>query len=418
MLSLRCIVVALVIVVAPAGVPAQTDGDVGARLMRDPLVRAALEAARSDESNTIEDQIRLCEIPAPPFKEAARAAAFADAFRASGLQNVRIDDEGNVLGERPGKSARPHVVVAAHLDTVFPEGTDVRVTRQGATLHGPGIADDCRGLSVLLAMARALDRGNVRTTGSITFVGTVGEEGLGDLRGVKALFGATLKDRIDSFVSIDGMGLGITHVAVGSLRYRVTFSGPGGHSYGAFGIANPVHALGRAIAAMSEIRPPTDPKTTFSVGRVSGGTSVNAIASDAWMEVDMRSADPIALRALDVQFHQAIDQAVAAENARWEQRGRISANKELVGSRPAGSVPASAPIVQAAISVTRALGRTAELGEGSTDANLPLSVNIPAITIDAGGTGTGSHTLKETFDSTESWLGTQRALLVAIALAE
>lgn len=414
----RLIVLAIAILAAAGGAAAQIAGDVGMRLVRDPLVRAALDAARSDESRTIEDQIRLCEIPAPPFKEAVRAAAYADAFRAVGLQNVRIDKEGNVLGERPGRSARPHVVIAAHLDTVFPEGTDVTVTREGTTLRGPGIADDCRGLSVVLALARALDRGNVRTTGSITFVGTVGEEGLGDLRGVKALFGETLKGQVDSFVSIDGMGLGITHVAVGSVRYRVTFSGPGGHSYGAFGIANPAHALGRAIAALSEIRPPVEPKTTFSVGRVGGGTSVNAIASEAWMEVDMRSADPTALRSLDMRFHQAVDQAVAAENARWDQRGRISATKVLVGSRPAGSVPASAPIVQAAISATRALGRTPELSEGSTDANLPISLNIPAITIDAGGTGTGSHTLKETFDSTESWLGTQRALLVAIALAE
>jgi acetylornithine deacetylase/succinyl-diaminopimelate desuccinylase-like protein len=416
--ALRPVFLTIAMLIAAADVRTQTGNDVGTRLMKDPQVRAALEAARSDEPTAIEDQIRLCEIPAPPFKEAARAAAYADAFRAVGLQNVRIDGEGNVLGERPGKSARPHVVVAAHLDTVFADGTDVRVTRQGTTLHGPGIADDCRGLSVLLAMARALDRGNVRTAGSITFVGTVGEEGLGDLRGVKALFGATLKGQVDRFVSIDGIGLGITHVAVGSLRYRVTFSGPGGHSYGAFGIANPVHALGRAIAAVSEIRPPLDPKTTFSVGRVSGGTSVNAIASEAWMEVDMRSIDPAALRALDMQFHQAVDRAVAAENARWDQRGQISVTKMLVGNRPAGSIPASAPIVQAAISVTRALGRTADLGEGSTDANLPISLNIPAITIDAGGNGAGSHTLKETFDSTESWLGTQRALLVAIALTE
>ena len=222
-------------------------------------------------------------------------------MRAAGLRNVRIDKEGNVLGERPGRAARPHLVFSAHLDTVFPEGTDVKVTRQGSMLRGPGIGDDCRGLAVVLAVVRALNRGNVETPGTITFVGTVGEEGLGDLAGSKALFTETLKGQVDRFVSVDGIGLGITHRAVGSLRYRVTFSGPGGHSYGAFGIANSIHALGRAIAGFADERPPADPKTTFAVGRIGGGTSVNAIAAEAWMEVDMRSVDQEALRALDVE---------------------------------------------------------------------------------------------------------------------
>ena len=278
---------------------------------------------------------------------------------------------------------------SAHLDTVFPEETDVRVTREGSILKGPGIGDDCRGLAVVLAVIRALNQANVQTNGTITFVGTVGEEGLGDLRGVKALFGETLAGQVDRFVSVDGTGLGITHIAVGSLRYRVTFSGPGGHSYGAFGIANPMHALGRAISSFADTRPPSDPKTTFSVGRVGGGTSVNAISADAWMEVDMRSADQEALRALESRFHTAVAGALAAENARWEQKGRISVTETLVGARPAGAIAATAPIVQATVSVTRALGAEVELSEGSTDANIPLSLNIPAITIDAGGSGTG-----------------------------
>jgi tripeptide aminopeptidase len=397
---------------------AQTSDDVGARLLREPAVRAALEAARADEPQTIADQVRLCEIPAPPFKEAARAEAYAAAFRGVGLVNVRIDAEGNVLGERPGRAARPHLVFSAHLDTVFPEGTSVAVTRQGSVLRGPGIGDDCRGLAVILAVIRAMNRAGVQTPGTITFVGTVGEEGLGDLRGVKALFRDTLEGRVDRFVSVDGTGLGITHVSVGSLRYRVTFSGPGGHSYGAFGIANPVHALGRAIAAFADVRPPTDPRTTFNVGRVGGGTSVNAIAAEAWMEVDMRSADRSALQALDALFHEAVDRALAAENARWDNRGQLAVMKTLVGDRPAGRVSAGAPIVAAAVSVTRALRLPVELNEGSTDANLPMSLNIPAITIDAGGQGTGAHSLEETFDTTDSWQGTQRALLTAIALAQ
>ncbi|OFW00388.1 MAG: hypothetical protein A3I61_04590 [Acidobacteria bacterium RIFCSPLOWO2_02_FULL_68_18] len=401
-----------------AAVAAQMDADVGAQLMRDWSVRAALDAARADEPRTIADQTRLCEIPAPPFKEAARAEAYAAAFRALGLRNVRTDREGNVLGERPGRAAHPHLVFSAHLDTVFPEGTSVTVTRLGSLLRGPGIGDDCRGLAVVLAVVRAMNRARVRTPGTITFVGTVGEEGLGDLRGVKALFRDTLKDRVDRFVSVDGAGLGITHLAVGSLRYRVTFAGSGGHSYGAFGIANPIHALGRAIAGFADVRSSSDPKTTFNVGRIGGGTSVNAIAAEAWLEVDMRSPDPAALHALEGRFQEAVDNALAAENARWDNRGQLSVARTLVGDRPAGGLPADAPIVAAALSVTRALGLTPELTEGSTDANLPMSLHIPAITIDAGGQGTGAHSLEETFDTTNSWQGTLRALLAAIALAQ
>ncbi len=418
MFRFRCLGPLLAAALTGTVAAGQTDTDVGTRLMRDPAVRAALDAARADEPQTIAEQIRLCEIPAPPFKEAARAEAYAAAFRALGLRNVRIDAEGNVLGERPGRAARPRLVFSAHLDTVFPEGTNVTVTRQGALLRGPGIGDDCRGLAVVLAVARAMNQAGVQTAGPITFVGTVGEEGLGDLRGVKALFRETLTGQVDRFVSVDGTGFGITHVSVGSLRYRVTFSGSGGHSYGAFGIANPVHALGRAIDAFADVRPPADPRTTFNVGRIGGGTSVNAIAADAWMEVDMRSANREALRAIDGQFHEAVDRALAAENARWGNKGQLSVKKALVGDRPAGRIAADAPIVAAAVSVTRALGLPVEITEGSTDANLPMSLNIPAITIDAGGRGTGSHSLEETFDTTDSWQGTQRALLAAIALAE
>jgi acetylornithine deacetylase/succinyl-diaminopimelate desuccinylase-like protein len=309
-------------------------------------------------------------------------------------------------------------VFSAHLDTVFPENTNVKVTREGNVLRGPGIGDDCRGLAVLLAVVRAMDKASVTTPGTITFVGTVGEEGLGDLRGVKALFNETLKGQIDRFVSVDGTGLGISHIAVGSHRYRVTFKGPGGHSYGAFGIANPVHALGRAIAGMADLQVPSDPKTTFNIGRVGGGTSVNAIAFEAWMEVDMRSADAASLQAVDARFHKAVDEAVVAENARWNDRGRVTVDKQLVGDRPAGRTEERSPIVAAALSVSRALGLTSLLDEGSTDANLAISLGIPAITVDGGGRGTGSHSLEEAFDTTDSWRGTQRAVLLAIALAQ
>ncbi len=390
----------------------------GRELTGRPDVTAALDALRVDEPRLIEDQIAICEIPAPPFKEQARAERYRDLFREIGLVNVRIDREGNVLGERPGRAPRPHVVVSAHLDTVFTEGTDVRVKRDGSVLRGPGIADDCRGLAVVLGVARAIVRLDLETPGTITFVGTVGEEGLGDLRGVKHLFAEELKGRVDRFVSVDGTGHGITHVGVGSRRYRVTFTGPGGHSFGAFGLANPVHALGRAIARVADFDVPTQPKTTFNVGRVGGGTSVNAIAYDAWMEVDMRSADAAALKALDARFLDAVDAALADENARWDSRGRLSVDPAVVGDRPAGSTPATSPIVRAALAVSQALGLQAGLGEGSTDANAPMALGIPAITIGGGGSATGVHSLAEAFETTNSWLGTQRALLVTLALAE
>ena len=387
-------------------------------LLKDPAVTAAIDAAKANEAQAIEDDIRFCEVPAPSFMETARGELLKQTFQQLGLQNVRVDGAGNVLGDRPGAAATPHVVLAAHLDTVFPQGTDVRVTREGAILHGPGIADDCRGLAVLVGVVRALKQANVRTPGSITFVADVGEEGLGDLRGMKQLFNETMKGQIDRFVSIDGSGLGITNVAVGSHRYRVTFKGPGGHSFGAFGLANPIDALGRAIAKIADFQVPKLPKTTFNVGRIGGGTSVNSIPFEGWMEVDMRSSDPASLASVDASFHKAVDAAVIEENERWGSPRMITVTKDLVGDRPAGSTPDESPIVQTAIAVTRALGFAANLGEGSTDANVPMSLKIPAITIGAGGRGTGAHALGETFDTTDSWLGTERALLLTIALAQ
>jgi tripeptide aminopeptidase len=384
----------------------------------DPSITAALATARAREERTIADQIRFCEVPAPPFAESARAEVVRRAFVEAGLERVRIDGAGNVLGERPGVLPRPRLVIAAHLDTVFPEGTDVRVKRDGAVLRGPGIGDNCRGLAVLVALADTLQQAKVVTQGGVTFVANVGEEGLGDLRGVKALFNETLKGQIDRFVSIDGSGLHITTVGVGSLRYRVTFKGPGGHSFAAFGLANPIGALGRAVARINELRVPSEPRTTFNVGRIGGGTSVNAIPFDAWMEVDLRSSDPAALAALDARVQEAIEAAVREENARWGKAGTITVTKELVGNRPAGSTPASAPIVRAAQEVARLLGFQAPLGQGSTDSNLPMSLGIPAITIGGGGRGTGAHALDEAFDSAASWQGTANAVLLTVALTQ
>jgi acetylornithine deacetylase/succinyl-diaminopimelate desuccinylase-like protein len=388
-----------------------------AELMNDPRVRAAMEAAQRNESQTIDLQVRVCEIPAPPFHEEKRGLELKRLFEELRLKNVRVDKAGNVIGERPGKSAHPNLVFSAHLDTVFPEGTDVKVTRAGTLLKGPGIGDDCRGLAVMLAVIRALDEGRVETPGTITFVADVGEEGLGDLRGMKSLFFDSLKGQIDKFISVDGTGLGIAHIGVGSNRYKVTFKGPGGHSYGAFGMANPIQAMGRAIAKIDAFQVPSQPKTTFNVGRVGGGTSVNAIPFEAWMEVDMRSADPASLKALDTKFQAAIKEAVAEENARWNNRGAVSASAELVGVRPAGQTPKESAIVQTALAVSRAMQIEEVLREGSTDSNVPMSLGIPAITISGGGVGTGSHSLGESFDTKDSWRGTERALLLAVALA-
>jgi hypothetical protein len=258
-------------------------------------VRQALEQVRAAEPAVIQEQIDICQIEAPPFKETRRAEDFRRRLEAMGLRNVRIDSVGNVIAERPGAPGEPVVVISGHLDTVFPEGTDVTVRREGTTLRGPGIGDDCRGLAIVLAVARTLEQSQIQTRGTVIFVGTVGEEGAGNLRGVRHLFERELAGRVDYFISVDGTGLGLTKDAVGSHRYTVTYRGPGGHSYGDFGAPNPVHALGRAIAKVAEFQVPSDPRVTFSVGIVEGGTSVNSIAMSAGMQVDMRSVDAGAL---------------------------------------------------------------------------------------------------------------------------
>jgi tripeptide aminopeptidase len=387
-------------------------------LAKDPAVKAALDAVKANEPQTIEDQIRFCQIPSPSFKEEIRGKELEKVFQQIGLQNVRVDKVGNVLGELRGAALHPHLVLAAHLDTVFPEGTDVRVKRDGNILRGPGIGDDCRGLAVLVSVAREMKKAEVRLRGTITFVANVGEEGLGDLRGVKQLFRETLKDQIDNFISIDGTGVHVTNVAVGSHRYRVTFKGPGGHSFGAFGLANPMGAMGRAIAKIQEIQVAKQPKTTFNVGRVGGGTSVNSIPFEGWMEIDMRSSDAASLAAVDASFQKAVDAAVVEENQRWGGRATITVVKELVGDRPAGSTPENSPIVRSGLGAATALGFNATLGEGSTDSNTPMSLKIPAITIGGGGRGRDAHALTESFDVTDAWMGTQHALLVAIALVQ
>jgi tripeptide aminopeptidase len=402
------------------GVAAQRQPAAGARVSvpaNHPRVREALAHAARTEPETIEEQIALCEIPAPPFKEEKRAEEYRRRFEALGLRNVRIDAEGNVIGERPGVPGEPTIVLSGHLDTVFPEGTDVSVTREGTVLRGPGIGDDCRGLAVVLSVARAMEAAKVQTRGTILFVGTVGEEGPGNLRGVRHLFETELKDKVDYFISVDGTGLDLTKDAVGSYRYKVTYKGPGGHSYGAFGMPNPIHALGRAIAKISDFQVPSEPKVTFSVGVVEGGTSVNSIAYETSMAVDMRSVDPAALDALDKKFRNAVQQALDEENARWQSDVKLTVDVERTGTRPAGTQPDAARIVQAALGAARSLNIQPTLSASSTDANIPINLKIPAVTIDGGGAGRGAHSLDESFDTKDSHLGTQWALLFTLTLA-
>jgi acetylornithine deacetylase/succinyl-diaminopimelate desuccinylase-like protein len=295
----------------------------------------------------------------------------------------------------------------------------VRVRREGTRFSGPGIGDDCRGLAVLLAVARALQDSAIATTGDLVFVGTVGEEGPGNLRGVRHLFERQTAGRVDYFLSVDGTGLGLTSRAVGSHRYRVTIKGPGGHSYGDFGMPNPIHALGRAIAAIGDFAVPTAPRTTFSVGIISGGTSVNSIAMSGAVDVDLRSESQAALDTLDAALRRAVAGAVNAEHARWPRSTtRLTAEWEEIGKRPAGAQPDTATIVQTALAAARALGFAPRTSASSTDANLPMSLGIPAITMDGGGRGDGAHSLGEWYDDGEDgWKGPQWVLLTVVTLA-
>jgi acetylornithine deacetylase/succinyl-diaminopimelate desuccinylase-like protein len=383
-----------------------------------PSVGRAVARIKADNGWTLDQQQSICEIPAPPFKETVRGAEYKRRLEALGL-SVRIDSIGNVIAERKGTGRGKTVMIAGHLDTVFPEGTDVKVKREGNVMRAPGIGDDCRGLAVVLAVARAFQMEKVATDGTIIFVGNVGEEGPGNLRGVRHLVDREYKGKIDYFISVDGTGLGLTSRGVGSNRYRVTYQGPGGHSYGAFGMPNPIHALGRAIATIADIQVPPTPKTTFNVGIVEGGTSVNTISPTGAMDIDMRSESRQSLAQVDAKVQAAIQSALAAENARWpSSRVRISVKIDTIGIRPASAQPDSVYIVQAAINAGKALGFAPPTTASSTDANYPMSLGIPAITIDGGGEGRGAHATSESYDDGDrGWLGPQWAALIVAVLA-
>ena len=371
------------------------------KVMASETYRKAVAALTAEHDRTIEDIVALTQIAAPPFQEEARARAFLAMAKTHGLQNVEIDTEGNVSGMRPGVGGGPLICIAAHLDTVFPAGTDLTVRREGTKLHAPGVGDDTRSLAVLLAWLRAMDAAAVRTRADLLLVADVGEEGLGDLRGMRHLFQkGPYKDRISAFITVDSPDM--EHIAtggVGSKRYRVTFKGPGGHSYGAFGLVNPMFAMADAIARLGRITVPASPKTTYSASVTGGGTSINSIPNAVWTDFDLRSESAAELARLEATFLDLTAKSVASENAaRSTRNGAVTTDIEKIGDRPAGRTDESSDLVRLAHAAISAHGFQPRFETSSTDANIPMSLGIPAIKIGSGGTGGRAHSLEEWID--------------------
>jgi len=390
-----------------------------AKLTAAPLVKKVLDDLKADDARTQRELRVMNEIEAPPFKEKERAEYILSRMKALGL-DAAMDGEGNVVGLRKGSSGRgPTLLVSAHLDTVFPPGTDVKVKEKDGKWYAPGIADDTRGLAVLLAWLKTLNENKVQTVGDLLFVANVGEEGLGDLRGMKVVF----KDHpaIDGMVGLEPSPVNsITTIGTASHRYEVRFTGPGGHSFEAFGTASAIHAMGRAIAKIGEITTPAEPKTTFTVGTVGGGTSVNTIAGDARMAIDIRSNGMAELLAAEKKILATLDEAVAEENKRWgatDAAKKVGYTTKVIGDRPGGETAPSARIVQAAVrSITGAGKGPATLSGSSTDANVPMSLGIPAIIIGGGGESSGWHTRDEWYNPANAWEGAQISLVTVLGL--
>ncbi len=384
-------------------------------------VHHALERARDrlvqHDDAIVAAQIAVTEIPAPTGEEEARGAWVAQRFRALGLAGVHLDDAGNVIGRRPGATEAPGVALCAHLDTVFPREAVSRAVRDGRRIIAPGIGDNGRGLATLLALAEAIDGVSIRTRRPVTFVATTGEEGTGDLRGAKTFFSNA--NAWAAAIAIDGTGDDrIVHRGVGSRRFRVTLSGPGGHSWSDYGIANPLHAASQAMARLSALALPSEPRTTLTIARTGGGLSINAIPAAAWFEVDVRSTSPEPIRRLETALREIVAAAVLEANARRTRRtAGLESRIEVIGDRPCGDLPADHPLVATAITATRLIGRTPELATASTDANVPLSLGIPAIAIGGGGLGGDVHTLGEWYDNDEGPRGIARALTIVVAAA-
>lgn len=391
-------------------------------LANKPAVKKAFQTIVDMQAQTLQDHILLTEIPAPPFKEMERAKKYAEMLKAAGADSVWIDNVGNVIAKRKGKTGKKVVVLEGHLDTVFPEGTDVKVKHKADTLYAPGIADDTRALAVVLTVLKAMEKNNIETDADVLFIGAVGEEGPGDLRGVKNLFSDKGPGKIDTYIAVDGTGMdGIVHRGLGSHRYRIAFKGLGGHSSGAFGLANPHNALARAIhywvlEADKLVRQP-GARLTYNVGVIGGGTSVNSIPFESWMDVDMRSADPARVAAIDKLLQDAVQKALKEENQMKMRGPNLTVDVKMTGDRPSGVEDASIPFVQRTIASTAYFGASPVLAVSSTNANIPISKGVPAVTIGSGGKSGGAHALGEWFLDDKGYQATQRALLLLLAEA-
>ncbi len=365
------------------------------------------------EPQSQSDLVLLTEIEAPPFKETKRALKYKEMLEEAGADRVWIDEVGNVLALKKGTKGGRTVALDAHLDTVFPEGTDVKVKYKGDTMYAPGIGDDTRGLVVVLTTLRALNKAEIQTEADLLFVGTVGEEGLGDLRGVRHLFESG-EVKIDSWISIDGGSIGrVNNQALGSKRYKAIFKGPGGHSWGAFGLVNPHHAIGKAIDYFTQDASKftaEGPRTSFNVGRMGGGTSVNSIPFESWMEVDMRSVSPDRLNQIDKIFKDAMNRALVDYNNSGIKGEKLTLVLEQIGDRPSGELATSLALVQRSMAATEYFGEEPSLTRGSTNSNIPISLGIPAVTLGRGGVGSDGHSL------TEWWLNKNGADAIKLAL--
>jgi tripeptide aminopeptidase len=390
------------------------------KLAKNKKIQTAFQSIVSQNKQNREELILLTEIEAPPFMETNRANRFAIMLKEAGADSVWIDQEGNVIALRKGKNAKATVALDAHLDTVFPKGTDVKVKIKGDTLFAPGVGDDTRGLIMVVSVLRAMEVAQLETQSNILFIGSVGEEGLGDLRGVKYLFSKN-GPSIDSWISIDGGDLGrVSTMGLGSYRYRVTFKGPGGHSWGAFGLANPQHALGSAIHYFSlaaDEFTKTGVKTSYNVGRIGGGTSVNSIAFESWMEIDMRSESPERLNQIDAILKTAIQKALDEHNAMKRSGPALTVDVKKIGERPSGELSNNLPLIQRSIAAASYFGEVPEINRGSTNSNIPISKGIPSVTIGRGGKGGNAHSLAEWWYDHDGYKAIQLALLTLVSEA-
>ena len=390
------------------------------KLARRSEIKRAFEAIDALEQYTTTQHIELTEIPAPPFMEEMRAATFADRLRATGVDSVWIDAVGNVMGFIKGAEGSKTVALNAHLDTVFPEGTDVTVKQQNDTLYAPGIGDDTRGLAMLLTVSKVLQEQVLNPSSNVLIVATVGEEGLGDLRGVKELF-SERGPGIDSWIAIDGGAIGrVNNKALGSYRYKVTFDGPGGHSWGAFGLANPHHALGSAMhhfVKAADAYTKTGPRTSYNVGIIEGGTSINSVPFSSSMLIDIRSVEPYRLDEMEQLLNQAVQTALNEQNEIRRRGEALTVTVEKIGNRPSGELDPSLPLIQRAMAATSYFGAEPELTRGSTDSNIPISLVIPAITIGRGGSGGNAHSLDEWWVNSDGQKAIQLAFLILLSEA-